>query len=116
MKNEENKILTNDKSQKEEIDTLERQINERIKNGTIKAYTYEDYLKSLDNLEKEINEKIKSGEIKAFTYENYLKYQEKIKNNEEFKVCEEEETYSLTPSNPIPYPHDKLIKTVLSNN
>lgn len=38
-----------------------------------------------------------------------------LSQNKELKVCEEEESYEIEISNSIQYPHDKLIKTILSD-
>lgn len=64
-----------------------------------------------DDLENQIEEGIKSGSSKVFTYEDYLEFERR--KNRESKVQEEEIKYETGKS--LVYPHDKLIKTILSD-
>ena len=89
-----------------------------------KTKTEEDRLEEIARI---IEEKIQSGEIKAYKYEDFAYIINQRNNHDKNCVCEEEEKYNYSDENEGKYydvekdegnihnPHDKLIKTILSD-
>ena len=86
----------------------------KIANNTVNIKEKIKHDEKLDEIEREINEKIDKGLIKAFKYEDYLENERRLgKLN---CVCEEEAEYNYNDNaENIKYKHDKLVKSILSD-